>query len=196
MANHNVRHTADGAKRPERVYRLSNYLPAHPVPPKTVSRRASIAVGIAAFVFGLVAGGVGGNDSELAAANKRVGQLEAQLTAGGAQASAGEAGSPEAAPSAEAVPTVGVTLSGDGKMNSKKVTLEGDYGVSWTTLGSCYYSADLKDGGAWGKSVFTADEALSGTGNVYGLQATDYYLDVITGPAPGCGWSVTLTPIT
>jgi hypothetical protein len=80
-------------------------------------------------------------------------------------------------------------------MNSKKVALEGDYVVSWTTLGSCYYSADLVVGDSSGKTAFTATEALSGTGNIYDLKAADYYLRVITGPAPRCGWSVTLTPI-
>lgn len=80
-------------------------------------------------------------------------------------------------------------------MNSEKVALKGDYGISWTTLGSCYYSATLVRDGRRGEEAFTADEPLSGTGNIYDLDAGDYYLDVITGPAPGCGWSITLTPI-
>jgi hypothetical protein len=89
-----------------------------------------------------------------------------------------------------------VTLAGDGEMNSKKVALEGDYAISWKTLGDCYYSASLKGGDTLiGPSAFTADAVTSGTGNIYDLKATDYYLDVITGPAPTCGWSVTLAPV-
>lgn len=82
-------------------------------------------------------------------------------------------------------------------MNSAKTALRGDYAVSWKTLGDCYYSADLRaeDSSLRAKTVFTADKVGSGTGNVYGLSADEYFLHVITGPAPGCGWSVTLTPL-
>lgn len=82
-------------------------------------------------------------------------------------------------------------------MNSAKTPLSGDYAVTWKTLGDCYYNADLraKDTSLGAKTVFTAAKAGSGTGNVYDLNADDYFLRVITGPAPGCGWSVTLTPL-
>lgn len=148
-------------------------------------------------------GDAGGSDSsELEAAKQRVKQLETQLATQGAPATAaGSTAAPTvspktASPTTQAAKAAAVTLSGDGKMKSKKVPLKGDYSISWKTLGSCYYSADLENGGAWGESVFTAsDRPHSGTSNVYGLDAADYYLDVITGPAPKCGWSVTLTPI-
>ncbi|WP_160664984.1 hypothetical protein [Pseudarthrobacter sp. ATCC 49987] len=81
-------------------------------------------------------------------------------------------------------------------MNSKKFALKGSYSVTWTTLGSCYYSATLKteDRPVGGETAFSALHEASGTGNIYGLKAAAYYLDVITGPAPNCGWTVTLTP--
>lgn len=81
-------------------------------------------------------------------------------------------------------------------MTSKKVLLNGDYSVNWKTLGSCYYSATLKSGGDGlsDPDAFTADNEASGTNNVYGLKAAEYYLDVTTGPVPSCGWTVTLTP--
>ena len=90
-----------------------------------------------------------------------------------------------------------ITLTGEGEMNSAKTALRGDYAVDWKTLGDCYYSADLraKETSLDAKTVFTAAKAGSGTGNVYGLNADDYFLKVITGPSPDCGWSVTLTPL-
>lgn len=183
---------------------MSIPLPPSPKSAKTVSRGTFITAVIATFVFGVIAGGGAARDnksSDLDAANKRISQLESQVVTSVSQAPAAESAAP--VPPAtekvttEAAPAAALTLAGDGKMKSKKVALKGDYGVSWTTLGSCYYSADLEsEGDTWGESVFTASDAPhSGTNNVYGLDAADYYLDVITGPAPSCGWSVTLTPI-
>lgn len=40
----------------------------------------------------------------------------------------------------------------------------------------------------------TGDGPVDGETNVYGLESGNYYLNVITGPAPGCPWTVTLTP--
>ncbi|WP_234752504.1 acyltransferase family protein [Arthrobacter ramosus] len=136
-----------------------------------------------------------GSSSELAAAKSKISQLEAQPTANAPQ---NMSGTPSAAPTAGTTPTAAaVTISGDGQMASKKVALKGDYSVSWKTLGSCYYSATLKSGAdsLRDPEAFTADHEASGTNNVYGLKATDYYLDVITGPAPSCGWTVTMTPV-
>lgn len=192
----------------QKGFPLSNYQPMRPFPPappkpKGISFPAVLGIGAAALVFGYLLGGAGGSSSaELEAAKQRVSQLETQLATQSAPATAAESTAAPTvapktvAPKTQAAAAPAVTLSGDGKMKSKKVPLEGDYSISWKTLGACYYSADLENGGAWGESVFTAsDRPHSGTSNVYGLDATDYYLDVITGPAPSCGWSVTLTPI-
>jgi hypothetical protein len=35
---------------------------------------------------------------------------------------------------------------------------------------------------------------VEGDTNLYNLEATEYYIDMITGPAPGCPWTVTFTP--
>lgn len=203
-------------RKAQEGFPLSIPLPPSPKSAKTVPLGTFITVVIMTFVFGAVAGGGAASEnksSDLDAANKRISQLESQIAVNASQAPAAESAAPatekpttEAVPAAaapatqksttEAVPAAAVTLSGDGKMKSKKVSLGGDYSVSWKTLGSCYYSADLEGGGGRGESVFDAYERpASGTNNVYGLDAADYYLDVITGPAPGCGWSVTLTPI-
>ncbi|WP_454116064.1 hypothetical protein [Microbacterium aurum] len=85
-----------------------------------------------------------------------------------------------------------VVWEGQGEGASAKAFLEGDYVVAWETFGSCYYSGDL-NGEAF-EEVFSASDIASGSNNLYGVEAGDHYLDVITGPAPGCGWKVTLTP--
>lgn len=171
-------------------------IPLSPPPPKKKRVSVPVLLGvIGAFILGLVIGGASGSRSpQLDAAQERISQLEAQLAAPTtAPAPPQESAAPAPAPAEAHRETV--TFSGDGRMQSEKARLEGDYGVAWETKGSCYYSAQLEGGSTIGEQVFTAsDRPLTGTGNIYGLDATDYYLDVITGPAPGCGWSVTLTP--
>lgn len=172
----------------------NQWLDAPPRTAKTVPLAVFIAVGILALAVGFGAGSTtGSNSSELAAAKKKISQLEAQPATNGTQPAAAESPAPAAAPPAAPA----VTLSGDGEMNSKKVALNGDYSVDWKTLGSCYYSATLKtgEGTTGGETAFNAYHEASGTGNIYGLKSADYYLHVITGPAPSCGWSATLTPI-
>ena len=88
-----------------------------------------------------------------------------------------------------------VTLSGDGELSTNKVHMAGDYVVSWETFASCYYSADVKGDSSGSEQAFSANDPFVGSNNIYGLPADDYYLKVITGPAPMCGWSVTLTPM-
>ena len=70
--------------------------------------------------------------------------------------------------------------------------MSGDYTVNWQTLQDCSYYVNLEPGFI---NVFSASAQLTGTGNVHDLAAGDYYFDVVTGPVPQCGWSVTLTPV-
>ncbi|MGO4856217.1 hypothetical protein [Arthrobacter sp. 2MCAF14] len=184
-------HPESGAKK---WWTGSHWLDARPKNPKTVPLAVFIVVTVVAFVVGIMAGS-GGSSSELAAAKSRISQLEAQPTANAPQ---NVSGTPSAGPTASSTPIpAAVTLSGDGQMTSKKVALKGDYSVSWKTLGSCYYSATLKSGAdsLSDPEAFTANHEASGTNNVYGLKAADYYLDVITGPTPSCGWTVTMMPV-
>lgn len=180
----------------QRWWTGSQWLDSKPKSARTAPLAVLVVVGIAAFVVGLMAGlGGGSGFSRQSAADERIKQLEAQLAEGGTPSATGQSPAPATPePQAEDVPVVAATLSGGGNMNSEKISLKGNYGISWTTLGSCYYSATLIRDGRRGESAFTASDALSGTGNVYGLEAGDYHLDVITGPAPNCGWSVTFTP--
>ncbi len=86
-----------------------------------------------------------------------------------------------------------VTFAGDGQANSVQAAMSGNYTFAWQTSGSCYYAADL-EGGTFSESVFSADSALTGSGNLYDLEALDYYLQMITGPSPNCAWTITFTP--
>jgi hypothetical protein len=107
------------------------------------------------------------------------------------------------APSAQATPKVEVTTSEPetatplsftlaGVGNTAKAEMGGDYSFQWETVGDCYYSADLEDGNT---SLFAADDATSGTGYVYDLKSGDYFVQMITGPAPGYGWTITFTQL-
>ena len=91
---------------------------------------------------------------------------------------------------------VPVTFAGDGEQDSASQSLSGSYSVAWQTFGDCYYGADLKGGDDFlAPSIFTADTATSGTNQIHDLDAGSYYARVITGPAPTCKWTVTLTPV-
>jgi len=86
-----------------------------------------------------------------------------------------------------------VTIEGGGALNTAPFDAEGDYRVDWATTGSCYYSATLQGEGAM-KGLFSTNEAMAGSGYIYGLPASEYHVAVNTGPVPDCGWSVTLVP--
>ena len=85
-----------------------------------------------------------------------------------------------------------ITLSGEGKIDTAKFVMSGDYIVRWQTLHDCSYYVNLEPGYV---DVFAATAPLTGTNNVYGLAAGTYYFHVNTGPTPLCGWSLTLTPV-
>jgi len=93
-------------------------------------------------------------------------------------------------PEPEAPAPLSFALAGDG--NTARAEMGGDYSFDWETAGGCYYSADLEGGH---ESLFTADGATSGTGYVYDLDPGEYYVQMITGPAPGCGWTITFTQL-
>ena len=86
------------------------------------------------------------------------------------------------------------TFTGEGDGNSVSAPMAGDYSVTWETRGSCYYSADLESA-TENESVFSADAATAGTTNLYGLPEGSYHVEMITGPAPSCGWTITFSPV-
>ena len=153
-------------------------------PPRKPKRRVplvgSMLLSIGALVLGIIIGTAAANAGH---------QTEPAAQPAGVNA-------PEIPPATHpAAPTVTpVTFKGDGEMNTTATRLEGDYRLDWETKGYCYYSADL-EGADSHTAAFTADSPLKGTNNIHGLDAGDYYLQVITGPAPKCGWTVTLVPV-
>ena len=80
--------------------------------------------------------------------------------------------------------------SGDIEATAKQ-PLSGSYEVSWKTYRDCVYYAHLSSG----NDLFSADGTFSGTSYIYDLPNGDYYIEVITGPAPSCGWDITFKPI-
>ena len=93
---------------------------------------------------------------------------------------------PTTEPAPETVAPITVSLEGDG--NTAPFELDGDYKVTWSTAGDCYYSADLE--GADRESLFSASDVASGETYIYGFSG-NFYVQMITGPAPNCGWSIT-----
>jgi len=86
-----------------------------------------------------------------------------------------------------------VTFSGAGELSSSPQPMSGNYSVSWTTSDDCAYYAELTSGDD-SEDAFSADNATSGTSNMYGLASAPWYMKMITGPAPDCNWTVTFTP--
>lgn len=90
-----------------------------------------------------------------------------------------------------------VTVSGPGDMSTNPFTLSGGrHQVHYRFDGDCFYGASLEpvDGGLLLADLGTGMGPVEGDTNVYDLASGDYYVRVITGPAPGCGWEITLTP--
>jgi hypothetical protein len=101
-----------------------------------------------------------------------------------------------APPVSAAPPVVPATIvfAGSGEeQTAKQAFAGGDYSVSWTTGSDCFYAGRIRSD-AETEDAFSADDALSGTTYIYGLPAGDYYMDMNTGPAPGCPWNATFTP--
>lgn len=102
------------------------------------------------------------------------------------------------APTTTAAPTPApTTLSGGGDTSTDPFTLDGGrYAVHYRFDGSCYYSATLESpsGEPMLVDLGTGDGPVEGDTNAYAVEPGDYYVQVITGPAPNCPWEITLTP--
>jgi hypothetical protein len=64
----------------------------------------------------------------------------------------------------------------------------GNYLLTWKTLGRCTYYADLN-----GNDIFSASTATSGVNHIHNLATQNYWIHMVTGPAPDCAWSATFT---
>lgn len=107
-------------------------------------------------------------------------------------------GLPTAAPISATTTTTTPALSwsGTGAQKTDRFHLPGGaYKATWRFGADCSYFTSLKlaDGTQGSDSIGDARGPIDGTNNLYGIEEGDYYVDVNTGPAPGCPWTVTLT---
>lgn len=88
-----------------------------------------------------------------------------------------------------------VELAGGGDGNTEPFALRGGrYKLTYEYGGDCYYSASLRTTqDAAADDLPTGNGPISGDGNLFGVEAGDYFLNMITGPAPGCPWKVVIT---
>lgn len=93
-------------------------------------------------------------------------------------------------------PAEPLTFAGDGQQNSEPfILLSGAYIATWEGTGSCFYGPSLNrsEGGLAGlHDLGSGKGPIKHTENIYGVQADGYFLHMITGPAPGCPWTLTL----
>jgi hypothetical protein len=90
--------------------------------------------------------------------------------------------------------SVSRTLEGGGERATEAFRLEGDYVVTITTGSDCFYGFDLDnaDTSRTEESLGLMDEPGSMTTNLFAIPSGRYFIDVITGPAPSCPWTVTI----
>lgn len=93
------------------------------------------------------------------------------------------------------VPVETVSQRGGGQLNTDPFQLAGgSYTTEYTLGGSCFYGARLEPApsGVGGDGLFSVDGPRQGSNRVYGVKSGSYFVDMITGPAPGCPWTVTI----
>lgn len=85
-----------------------------------------------------------------------------------------------------------IVLEGTGQTETAPFRLNGGrYRSTWETFNDCYYSAELEPG--LFVTVLNAQGATTGETFINNVKAGEYYVDMITGPAPRCRWKITLT---
>lgn len=98
---------------------------------------------------------------------------------------------------ATTVPTEApIVLKADGDTTTAPFRLQGgNYSAKWQTLGpgDCYHGGHLMPGSF--ANLVNAQGITSGETYVPGVKAGEYYVRMITGPAPRCRWQVTLTKV-
>lgn len=73
----------------------------------------------------------------------------------------------------------------------------GNYSVHYKFDGPCYYSGQLEPTDPDSFEMLdagTGSGPVEGDTNLYNVEGGEYFVGMITGPAPGCPWTVTLTP--
>ena len=83
-----------------------------------------------------------------------------------------------------------IRLSGTGQTNTDPFVLKaGSYKATLKVTGPCFYFTSLEStaGGSSLNTIANATAKETVTSNLYGVKAGEYYVQVITGPAPSCG---------
>lgn len=90
-----------------------------------------------------------------------------------------------------------VTVSAEGENTSDPFTLAaGRYTVHYRYGGSCYYAPSIEAlSGGVGDFYASGDGPVEGDTNLYEVQDGQYFVEMITGPSPGCPWMLTFTPV-
>lgn len=100
---------------------------------------------------------------------------------------------PEPAPA----PETSISMGGGGDLSSDPFVLDpGDYVVTWTAS-DCSTGFSLKPlDGQWPyvRLATSGRGATEGRDNVFDVEGGRWYLEVHTGPAPGCPWTLELEP--
>jgi hypothetical protein len=93
----------------------------------------------------------------------------------------------------------GVTLGAGGQQATAPFRLDGGrYTVHYRFGGDCFHGGTLQ---STSTDAFVYEDVGTGTGpieadtNVYGIESGEYYIDMITGPAPDCPWEIVLTAV-
>lgn len=87
----------------------------------------------------------------------------------------------------------------DGKGDGRTSAVEmagGNYVVSYDFEGDCFHGGHLRraDGSLSGaKSLASGSGPMRGTDHIYGVKAGRYFVEMISGSAPGCPWQIVLT---
>ena len=85
--------------------------------------------------------------------------------------------------------------SGQGAAKTPPFKLKGgSYTVHYKFDGECFYGGTLDStgGGFDYNEVGTGQGPVEGDTNLYNISGGEYFINMITGPAPSCAWTVTI----
>lgn len=90
-----------------------------------------------------------------------------------------------------------ISISGVGEENSDPFVLGGgDYAVSYNFSGTCQYGAFLEptnNDNIFGESIANGGGPISGETNLFDIDPTEYFVNMIANTSQGCPWTVTFT---
>lgn len=160
---------------------------------------ACLALAIIAVIGGALAGG---GDEDRVDTSDRTASSPSNPTTADADEPTTETTVPEIPEPTEPATTQPapqpIVQSGQGDGQTAPLNVPpGNYTVSYKFDGECFYGGSLEPLDSSGfeyHDLGTGQGPIEGGTNLYDVQGGEYYVKMITGPAPGCAWTVTLTP--